>query len=94
MSNVVLTSSDPHGHAASDHLALSALLCASGGETAASAHEGGGLRHTHGGQVAPGHVQEGVSAHAPRLRHILWYISLITDTDATMGAVVFLTFLR
>lgn len=64
---LTLSSSDPHRHAAPDHLALSAVLCASGGETAAPADEGGGLRHTHGGQVAPGHVQEGLPAHTPGL---------------------------
>lgn len=68
--------SDSHRHAASDHLALSALLCAPGWETAAPDDEGGGLRHTHGGQVAPGHVQERLSAHTPGLRHILWFVCL------------------
>lgn len=61
------TSSDPHGHAALDHLALSAVLRPPGREAAASADEGGGLPHTHGGQVAPGHVQEGLPAYTPGL---------------------------
>jgi len=69
--------SDPHGNAASNHLALSAVLCPAGWETAASAHEGGGVWHTHGGQVAPGHVQEGLPAHAPGLWHILWFVCLL-----------------
>ena len=68
------SSSDPHRHAAPDHLALSAILRASGWENAASADEGGGLRHAHGGQVAPWHVQEGLPAHTPRLWLVLWCV--------------------
>ncbi len=48
--------SDSHGSAAPDHLAVSAVLCSSGRDAAAGAAAGRWLSHTHGGQVAPGHV--------------------------------------
>lgn len=67
---------DPHGHAASDYLAVSAILYSSGGEAAAGTDGGGGLLHPHGGQVAPGHVPEGVSAHPPRLPVFLWWVGV------------------
>lgn len=67
---------DPHRHAASDYLAMSAILCSSGGEAAARADDGGRLLHTHGGQVAPGHVQEGVSTHPSRLPLLLRWVGI------------------
>lgn len=77
---------DSHRHAAPDHLALSAVLRAAGREAAAPADEGGGVRHAHGGQVAPGHVQEGVPAHPPRLRLLLRLVNVTFCVSQLKGS--------
>lgn len=74
---------DPHRDAASDYLAVSAILCSSGGEAAAGANGGGRLLHPHGGQMAPGHVPEGVSAHPPRLPLLLWWVGVVSALHFT-----------
>lgn len=63
---------DPYGHAAPDHMALSALLRAFGWEIAPSADEGGRLCHSYGGQMAPGHVQKRLPAYSAGFWLILW----------------------
>lgn len=72
LTGVCFCVSDPHRHAASDHMALSTILCAAERDITTTADEESRILYTHGGQVAPGHVQGRLPAHTKGFWHILW----------------------